>query len=777
MSATHSCCSAHQHAPAQAIDPICGMTVDTATARHMTDYAGQTFYFCCARCKEKFIAEPDRYLHPEPQAAEPVPPGSIYTCPMHPEIEQEGPGHCPICGMALEPMLPSADADDDHEAKAMMRRLWVLIGLTLPVVLLSMGPHLFGWHWPSPWDIAASWGEALLASVVVLWGGASFFVRGWRSLRPWRPNMYTLIALGTGVAWIYSVVALCAPGLFPPNTLDAHGRAPVYFESAAVIVALVTLGDLLEARARRRSSDALKALLGLAPKTARRIDEHGEHDVPLDQVRQGDRLRVRPGEKLPVDGIALDGTSHVDESMLTGEPLPVVKVAGDSLTGGTVNQEGALVMRAEKVGAHTMLAQIVAQVAQAQRSKAPSQRLADKVATWFVPLVIVAALLAFAGWWWLGPTPRFVHAMLAAVSVLIIACPCALGLATPISIMVASGRAARDGVLFKDATAIEGLRGIDTLVLDKTGTLTEGKPSLDRVVTLGALTNDEVLAMAAALERSSEHPLARALLIAAEQAGLNLPDVQDFKAVAGGGVEGRINGRSVALGSTGWVETLGVTLGDDARAQAQACRDSGATVVVFVLDGQANALLAITDRIRKNAVEALASLRERGLHLVMLSGDHLATARAVAQQLGIDDVHAQVSPTGKAEVIEQLRKQGRRVAMAGDGINDAPALAVADIGIAMGSGTDIAMHSAQLTLIKADLGSIGRAWDLSHATVRNIRQNLFFAFLYNAIGVPLAAGVLYPWFGVTLSPMFAALAMSLSSVSVVTNALRLSRVA
>src|SRR6201996_8846790 len=777
MSATHSCCSAHQHAPAQAIDPICGMTVDTATARHMTDYAGQTFYFCCARCKEKFIAEPDRYLHPEPQAAEPVPPGSIYTCPMHPEIEQEGPGHCPICGMALEPMLPSADADDDHEATAMMRRLWVLIGLTLPVVLLSMGSHLFGWHWPSPWDIAASWGEALLASVVVLWGGASFFVRGWRSLRPWRPNMYTLIALGTGVASIYSVVALCAPGLFPPGTLDAHGRAPVYFESAAVIVALVTLGDLLEARARRRSSDALKALLGLAPKTARRIDEHGEHDVPLDQVRQGDRLRVRPGEKLPVDGIALDGTSHVDESMLTGEPLPVVKVAGDSLTGGTVNQEGALVMRAEKVGAQTMLAQIVAQVAQAQRSKAPSQRLADQVATWFVPLVIVAALLAFAGWWWLGPAPRFVHAMLAVVSVLIIACPCALGLATPISIMVASGRAARDGVLFKDATAIEGLRGIDTLVLDKTGTLTEGKPSLDRVVTLGALTNDEVLAMAAALERSSEHPLARALLIAAEQAGLNLPDVQDFKAVAGGGGEGRIKGRCVALGSTSWVETLGVTLGDDARAQAQACRDSGATVVVFVLDGQANALLAITDRIRKNAVEALASLRERGLHLVMLSGDHLATARAVAQQLGIDDVHAQVSPTGKAEVIEQLRKQGRRVAMAGDGINDAPALAVADIGIAMGSGADIAMHSAQLTLIKADLGSIGRAWDLSHATVRNIRQNLFFAFVYNAIGVPLAAGVLYPWFGVTLSPMFAALAMSLSSVSVVTNALRLSRVA
>jgi Cu+-exporting ATPase len=775
MSTAHSCCGAHQHAQAQAIDPICGMTVDTATAKHTADHDGQTFYFCCARCKEKFVAEPDRYLQPKQDEAESAPPGAIYTCPMHPEIEQEGPGHCPICGMALEPMLPSADAGDDREAVAMMRRLWILIGLTLPVVAVSMGPHLFGWHWLSPWDIGASWGEALLASVVVLWGGASFFARGWHSLRPWRPNMYTLIALGTGVAWVYSVIALCLPSLFPPSTLDAHGRAPMYFESAAVIVALVTLGDVLEARARRRSSDALKALLGLAPKTARRIDAHGEHDVPLDQLRQGDRLRVRPGEKLPVDGVVLEGASHVDESMLTGEPLPVVKAVGDALTGGTVNQEGALVMRAEKVGAQTLLAQIVAQVAQAQRSKAPSQRLADQVATWFVPLVIVAALLAFAGWWWLGPAPRFIHAMLAAVSVLIIACPCALGLATPISIMVASGRAAREGVLFKDADAIEALRGIDTLVLDKTGTLTEGKPSLDRVVTLGRETKDDVLAMAAALERSSEHPLAHALLAAAEQAGLSLPDVQEFEAVAGGGVQGKVGGRTVALGSTAWVKTLGVVLDDDAKAQLKICRDSGATVVVFVLDGQANALLTVTDRIRESAAEVLASLRERGLHLVMLSGDHPTTAQAVARQLGIDDVHAQISPTGKAEVIEQLRQQGRHVAMAGDGINDAPALAAADVGIAMGSGTDIAMHSAQLTLMKADLTAIARALSLSQATVRNIRQNLFFAFVYNAVGVPLAAGVLYPWWGVTLSPMFAALAMSLSSVSVVTNALRLSR--
>lgn len=775
MNAAHSCCGNHSSRPSTAIDPICGMTVDTAHAKHTAEHAGQVFYFCCARCKEKFVAEPHRYLHPQQHAAEPVPAGAIYTCPMHPEIEREGPGHCPICGMALEPMMPSAETGVDDETIAMLRRLWMLVGLTVPIVLIAMIPHLSGWHWPSPWDAMAAWAEALLASVVVLWGGASFFARGWRSLKPWRPNMYTLIALGTGVAWLYSVVALLLPSLFPPGALDVQGRAPVYFESAAVIVTLVTLGDVLEARARRRSGEALKALLGLVPKTALRIDSDGEHDVPLDQVHEGDRLRVRPGEKLPVDGVVVEGASHVDESMLTGEPMPVAKAVGDPLTGGTVNQDGALVMRTEKVGMQTMLSQIVAQVAQAQRSKAPSQRVADKVAAWFVPVVIVAALLAFTGWWWLGPSPRFVHAMLAAVSVLIVACPCALGLATPISIMVASGRAARDGVLFKDAAAIEALRTIDTLVMDKTGTLTEGKPSLDRVVMLAGGSTDEALAIAAALERASEHPLAHAVLAAAEQAGLSPPDVQAFKAVAGGGVQGQVTGRSAALGSAAWIESLGMALDDAARIQAQAYRDHGATVVVLALDGQVSALLAITDRVRKGAGEALASLRARGLHLVMLSGDHTATAQAVATQLGIEDVRAQISPTGKAEVIEQLRKQGHRVAMAGDGINDAPALAAADIGIAMGSGTDIAMHSAQLTLVKADLAAIGRAWDLSQATVRNIRQNLFFAFIYNAISVPLAAGMLYPWLGVTMSPMFAALAMSLSSVSVVTNALRLNR--
>jgi Cu+-exporting ATPase len=465
MSDAHACCGTHAATPAKAIDPVCGMPVDVTNAKHGTELAGQTYYFCCAGCKEKFLADPSRYLEPEAKPAEPVPPGTRYTCPMHPEIEQIGPGHCPKCGMALEPVMPALD-DAHDETMPMARRLWMLIALTLPVVMVTMGPHLFGWHWPSPWDAWAAGIEAVLASMVVLWGGASFFVRGWRSLKPWQPNMYTLIALGTGVAWLYSAVAWLVPGWFPPQTLDVHGRAPVYFESAAVIVTLVTLGDLLEARARRRSGDALKALLGLAPKTARRVDEHGEHDVPLEQVGVGDRLRVRPGEKLPVDGVVLEGGSHVDESMLTGEPLPVSKGVGDTLTGGTVNQDGALLMRADKVGSQTLLAQIVAQVAQAQRSKAPSQRLADAVAKWFVPTVLIVALLAFCLWWWLGPEPRFVHAMLAAVAVLIIACPCALGLATPISIMVASGRAARAGVLFKDAAAIEAFRTIDTLVLD-----------------------------------------------------------------------------------------------------------------------------------------------------------------------------------------------------------------------------------------------------------------------------------------------------------------------
>ena len=785
---TSSCCAGqaetstqpehevHHHHVALARDPVCGMTVDPAHAKHHAEHHGETFYFCAQRCREKFLAEPARYLHP---SAEPVPviEGVVYTCPMHPEVQQIGPGHCPKCGMALEPMMPSLDEDDGHELRVMSRRFWTLAAMTLPVFLLAMGPHLFGWHLPSPWDRVAAWSEAVLASVVVLWGGAPFFARGWRSLKPWSPNMYTLIALGTGVAWLYSAIAFIAPGLFPTGFRDMHGRVGVYFESAAVIVTLVTLGDFLELRARRRTGAALKALLGLAPKTARRIEADGsEHDVPLDAVHAGDTLRVRPGEKVPVDGVVLDGSSHVDESMLTGEPLPVGKSSGERVTGGTVNQDGALLMRADKVGAHTMLAQIVALVAQAQRSKAPLQRVADRVAAWFVPAVVAIAVLAFVLWSRLGPEPRFSYALVAAVSVLIIACPCALGLATPISIMVASGRAAQGGVLFRDAAAIESLRAIDTVVVDKTGTLTEGRPALKAVVSLGEVPRAKLLAMAAALERLSEHPLARAIVGGAEAEGAVLPQASQFRSVTGAGVEGEVAGHAVTLGNHRLLSNACVPLDDVVAARADALRGEGATVMFLTIDGALEGLIAVADRIKPSTPQALFDLRAQGLRIVMLTGDNLATAGAVASALDIDEVHADVSPAGKAEVIQRLQRQGHRVAMAGDGINDAPALAVADIGIAMGSGTDIAMESAQVTLVKGELSAIVRALVLSRATVRNIRQNLFFAFVYNAVGVPLAAGLLYPWLGVTLSPMVAALAMILSSVSVVGNALRLRRV-
>jgi len=693
-------------------------------------------------------------------------------------VQQIGPGHCPKCGMALEPMMPSLDEDDGHELLAMSRRFWSLVALTLPVFLLAMGPHLFGWHLPSPWDGVAAWTEALLSTVVVLWGGAPFFARGWQSLKPWSPNMYTLIALGTGVAWLYSAVAFLMPSLFPDGFRDMHGRVGVYFESAAVIVTLVTLGDFLELRARRRTGAALKALLGLAPKTARRVAVDGsEHDVPLDDVHAGDTLRVRPGEKVPVDGVVIDGSSHVDESMLTGEPLPVGKARGERVTGGTVNQDGALLMRAEKVGAETMLSQIVTLVAQAQRSKAPLQRVADRVAAWFVPAVVAVAAVAFALWAWLGPDPKLAYALISAVSVLIIACPCALGLATPISIMVASGRAAQSGVLFRDAAAIESLRDIDTLVVDKTGTLTEGKPTLKDVVSLGAQPRERLLAMAAALERPSEHPLARAILAGAEAEQVAVPPVAHFRTLTGAGVEGEVDGHAVALGNLRLLSNVGVQPDDAAVAKADAWRGDGATVMFLTVDGELAGLIAVADRVKASTPQAIRDLHAAGLRIVMLTGDNLATARAVAGSLGIDEVHADVSPTDKAAVVQQLRAQGHRVAMAGDGINDAPALALADVGIAMGGGTDIAMESAQVTLVKGELTAIVRARALSQATVRNIRQNLFFAFVYNAVGVPLAAGLLYPLTGLLLSPMVAALAMSLSSVSVVTNALRLRRAA
>jgi len=768
----------HDHAAHAVKDPVCGMTVDPATAKHQAQHDGETFYFCAQRCKEKFLADPSRYLKPESVPPPPALAGVVYTCPMHPEIQQIGPGHCPKCGMALEPMMPSLDEDDGAELSAMSRRFWALVALTLPVFLLAMGPHLFGGHLLSPWDGVAAWTEALLSTVVVLWGGAPFFARGWQSLKPWSPNMYTLIALGTGVAWLYSAVAFLAPSLFPAGFRDMHGRVGVYFESAAVIVTLVTLGDFLELRARRRTGAALKALLGLAPKTARRMDAHGdEHDVPLDEVHAGDTLRVRPGEKVPVDGVVLEGSSHVDESMLTGEPLPVSKSKGERVTGGTVNQDGALLMRAEKVGAETMLSQIVALVAQAQRSKAPLQRVADRVAAWFVPAVVAVAALAFVLWVWLGPDPKFAHALISAVSVLIIACPCALGLATPISIMVASGRAAQNGVLFRDAAAIESLRDIDTLVVDKTGTLTEGKPTLKEVVSVAGQARERLLALAAALERPSEHPLARAILAGAEVARVSVPAVAHFRTLTGAGVEGEVDGHAVALGNLRLLSNAGVQPPADMLAKADAMRSDGATVMFLTVDGELAGLIAVADQVKASTPQAIRDLHAAGLRIVMLTGDNLGTARAVASSLGIDEVHADVSPMDKAAVVQQLRAQGRRVAMAGDGINDAPALAVADVGIAMGSGTDIAMESAQVTLVKGELTAIVRARALSQATVRNIRQNLFFAFVYNAVGVPLAAGLLYPLTGLLLSPMVAALAMSLSSVSVVSNALRLRRTA
>lgn len=768
---SHSCCS-HGAADqaATVIDPVCGMTVDPAKTPHHATHDHHEYHFCGARCRERFMAEPAKFLGPkEPEVA--MPAGTIYTCPMHPEVRQEGPGSCPKCGMALEPAMPSLD-DDDSEVRSLGRRLWTLVALTLPVFLVAMGPHLFGWMWPEPWASIARWGEATLATVVVLWGGAPFFARGWRSLKPWSPNMYTLIALGTGVAWLYSAIAILAPGWFPPSMRGMHGEVDVYFESAAVIVTLVTLGDFLELGARRRTGAALRGLLGLVPKTARRIGKDGsEDDVPLEHLHAGDRVRVRPGEKVPADGTVLEGESHIDESMLTGEPMPVAKREHDKVTGGTQNQHGALVVRVDHVGADTVLSRIVMMVAEAQRSRAPLQRVADKVAAWFVPAVVVCALLAFAAWWMVGPQPALAHALVAAVSVLIIACPCALGLATPMSIMVASGRGAQAGVLFRDAAAIETLRDIDTLVFDKTGTLTEGKPALTQLRGFG-VERAEALGFAAAVERPSEHPLAAAIVAAAEAENVAIPAVSGFQVAVGRGVSGRIDGHDVALGNARLMEHERVDIGA-ARDLVETWRAKGATAMFLAVDGRLAAALALADPVKVSTKPALEALHEAGVRLVMLTGDSEATAKAVASLLPIDEVHAGASPEDKAQIVNDLKKAGRRVAMAGDGVNDAPALAAADIGIGMGNGSDIAIESASVTLLKGDLAGIERARALSVATVKNIRQNLFFAFVYNAVGVPVAAGVLYPLLGLTLSPMIAALAMSLSSVSVVGNALRL----
>jgi len=706
------------------------------------------------------------------KAAAPVAPGTIYTCPMHPQVRQVGPGNCPICGMALEPEMPS-EHEDDSEVRRVRSKFWIALALASPVVAIAMVPHFFDIGLS---DAAAGWLRAIelvLSAPVVLWAALDYYRRGWSGIVNRSPNMYTLIGLGVAVAFLYSLVATFAPRLFPAEMRDHHGMVGVYFEVAAAIVALVLLGEWLELRARGRTSAAIRQLLGLAPKTARRVNENGsEEDVPLGHVHTGDRLRVRPGEKIPVDGRVVEGSSSVDESMLTGEPMPVEKTPGDRVVGATINQTGALIIVAERVGAESLLSQIVSLVAQAQRSRAPLQRLADEVAKWFVPAVIGISLLTFLAWWAVGPEPKLAYAVVNAVAVLIIACPCALGLATPISIMVASGRAAQLGVLFRDAQAIENLRKVDTLVLDKTGTITVGKPTYDQTLAASGFTQEQILSWAAGLDRASEHPLARAVVAGAQAMGVKPAAVTEFESVTGQGVRGKGDGHLLALGNAALMTASGASV-EVLSEQVDQLRRRGQTVIFLAVDGQLAGAIAVGDPIKETTRAALDALKEDGLRLVMLTGDSTATARAVAASLPIDEVIAEVQPKDKADVVARLQGQGKRVAMAGDGINDAPALAQAEVGIAMGTGTDIAMESAQVTLVKGDLRGIVRARQLSRATVRNIRQNLLFAFGYNALGIPLAAGVLYPVFGWLLSPLIAALAMSLSSVSVIGNALRL----
>jgi Cu+-exporting ATPase len=747
------------------------MQVNPETSPHHATHQGQSWHFCSAGCRAKFLADPQRYLDAAPAPAVEAPPGTIYTCPMHPEVRQEGPGSCPICGMALEPETVSAEAQPNEELADMKRRFWIGLALTVPVFVLEMGGHLLGLRHLLGQQ-ASNWLQLAFATPVVLWAGWPFFERGWRSLVTRRLNMFTLIAMGTGVAWAFSVVATAAPDLFPQAFRGEDGAVAVYFEAAAVITVLVLLGQMLELRARERTSGAIRALLNLAPATARRIADGEETEVPLDEVQVGDRLRIRPGAKVPLDGEVLEGRSNVDESMVTGEPMAVAKGPGDKLIGGTINAQGALLMRAEKIGRDTLLAQIVQMVARAQRSRAPIQRLADTVSSWFVPVVIAVAVLAFVAWSIWGPAPAMGYALIAAVSVLIIACPCALGLATPMSIMVGVGRGAQQGVLIRDAEALERFEKVDTIVIDKTGTLTEGRPRVTGIRVAGGTEEDDLLRLAAGLEQASEHPLAAAVVAAARDRGLHWADAQDFEARAGKGVVGRIEGRRVALGASALLGELGVDA-SGLEKEADALREDGATVIFAAIGEQASGLIAISDPVKATTPAALKALHAEGIRIVMLTGDNRTTALAVARRLGIDEVEAEVLPADKARVVERLRAEGRVVAMAGDGINDAPALAAADVGIAMGTGTDVAIESAGVTLLRGDLQGIASARQLSRATMRNIRQNLFFAFFYNAIGVPVAAGVLYPFVGILLSPIFAAAAMSLSSVSVIGNALRL----
>lgn len=773
-------CGHKVDAPAQAttaIDPVCGMKVDPATSKYRFDHSGTTYHFCSAGCQTKFEADPTKYLAPS-AAPPPAKPDAIYTCPMHPEIRQVGPGSCPICGMALEPVEVSAEAVPNHELTDMTRRFWIGLVLSLPVFVLEMGGHIpaLGLHDLVPMQVSI-WIQFALATPVVLWAGWPFFQRAWASVVTLNLNMFTLIALGTGTAYLYSVVATFAPSVFPPSFRNTDGTVAVYFEAAAVITVLVLLGQVLELRAREHTGGAIRALLNLAPKTARRLRNGGDdEEVRLEEVAVGDKLRVRPGDGIPVDGVVLEGKSAVDESMVTGESMPSPKATGDKLIGGTVNGTGSLVMRADGIGSDTMLSRIVAMVAEAQRSRAPIQRLADRVAGWFVPIVLAVAIAAFIAWSLLGPVPAMSYALIAAVSVVIIACPCALGLATPMSIGVGVGKGAGAGVLIKSAEALERMEKVDTLVVDKTGTLTEGKPKVIAVVPATGITEGDLLGLAASLERSSEHPLAAAIVVAAKAAaqtpGAAISDAADFASVTGKGVTGKVGGRTVALGNASLMADLGVSLGD-LEARADALRKEGATALFVAVDGHAGGVIAIADPIKATTKAAIDDLKADGIHIVMLTGDNKTTAEAVARMLGIDDVHADVLPDDKHRIVRSLKDSGKVVAMAGDGVNDAPALAEADVGIAMATGTEVAIQSAGITLVKGDLAGIVRARTLSHRTMSNIRQNLVFAFAYNIIGIPIAAGVLYPAFGILLSPVVAALAMALSSVSVISNALRL----
>jgi Cu+-exporting ATPase len=825
------------------IDPVCGMTVDPATAAGKFDYEGKTYYFCCPNCLRKFSAAPQGYLNSAPQLAamgqpmvqvrgvsrslpvmspsqlqteardvregvkytcpmdpeviqtgpgacpkcgmalEPMTPSypatkTEYVCPMHPEIARDEPGSCPICGMALEPRVITLEEEENPELIDMKRRFLVSMALTLPVLFLAMSEMIPGQpiqHALSPRLLTFI--QFALATPVTLWGGRPFFERGWASIVNRSPNMFTLIAIGTGAAWLYSVIATFLPNIFPASFRGHGGEVAVYFEAAAAITTLVLLGQVLELRARSRTSSAIKMLLGLAPKTARVIRGYGrpnsvEEDMPLDQVHPGDLLRVRPGEKVPVDGVVIEGRSSVDESMVTGEPIPVEKTESDKVTGGTINATGGFVMRAERVGADTLLAQIVRMVGEAQRSRAPIQRLADTVSAWFVPAVVIIAVITFLIWAFAGPEPRMAYALVNAVAVLIIACPCALGLATPMSVMVGTGRGATAGVLIKNAEALETLEKVNTLVIDKTGTLTEGKPKLTMFANIGVVDDETALRLAASLERGSEHPLAAAFVAAANGRGIELAPVSEFRSVTGKGVIGKIDGHGVSIGNQRLLAEIGVDIGAAAEKAAE-WRERGATVIFLAVDKRLAHLFGVEDPIKESSREAIRELHEEGLRIVMLTGDNRATAEAVARQLGIDEVIAEVLPEHKSEFVARLQEEGRIVAMAGDGVNDAPALARAHVGIAMGAGTDVAMESAGITLVQSDLRGIARAIKLSHATMRNIRQNLFFAFVYNMLGVPIAAGALYPFFGLLLSPMIASAAMTFSSVSVITNALRL----